>query len=86
MIVTDGGGEGVPPRMSADEWIVNQLAELERGRDTRVEVVTADKWLRREVQGIRVNTINPVRFWRRYLPRLRGLKSDYSNEPKDGSA
>ena len=79
----------------------------------RIEVVTADKELRRAASGVHKNVklINPVKWcaaralcscsvvhcsctlqrpafamgtpcrWRRYLPRLKGLKSDYSNAP-----
>ena len=50
---------------------------------TEVQVVTADKELRRICQRASAKTINPVKFWRRYLPRLKGLKSDYSNTRKD---
>jgi len=41
-----------------------------------VEVVTADRQLRRIARISRVKTINPAKFWRRYLPRLKGLKND----------
>jgi len=78
VVVTSGGdettGEG---RMSADEYIVEQLATVDRR--THAEVVTADKWLRKQAQQQDAKTINPVKWWRRYLPRLQGLKSDYTN-------
>lgn len=33
-------------------------------------------------QRVSAVTINPVKFWRRYLPRLKGFKNDYVNAPK----
>jgi hypothetical protein len=49
-----------------------------------VEVVTADRILRREVLTMKPivrGVINPVVFWKRYRPRLTGLKSNYQNQP-----
>ena len=50
---------------------------------TKVEVVTADRWLRQECHMSKAKTINPIKWWRKYLPRLKGLKSDYSNARKE---
>lgn len=73
VVITEGGSEQGDGRVSADEWILEQLAELEKGQ--RAEVVTADKWLRRQVRLVSTaKTINPLKWWRRYVPRLTGLK------------
>ena len=81
-VVVTSGGEG-SERESADEWIVEQLyGGTSPSRTTDVSIVTADKLLRREAQRAAAATINPVKFWRRYLPRLKGLKTDYSNAPR----
>lgn len=69
--------------MTADEWIIDRLGEW---GESEVQVVTADKALRKVCQQERAKTINPVKFWRRYLPRLKGLKSDYSNAPATDDA
>ena len=74
VVVTAGGGDGGGTRMTADEWIDSQM----RAGD---EVVTADRTLRKLVQGKSAKAYNPVKWWRRALPRLKGLKSDYSNSP-----
>ena len=67
-------GEG----MSSDDFILHEIATL---RDTdhlkRIQVVTADRKLRRLVLDIKPvvrGVVNPVTFWRRYLPRLCGYK------------
>mmetsp|Transcript_5195 Transcript_5195/g.13651 ORF Transcript_5195/g.13651 Transcript_5195/m.13651 type:complete len:152 (+) Transcript_5195:2-457(+) len=82
VVVTFGGNEHGDDRVSADEWIIAQLQETV-ATTGEVQVVTADKELRRVCQRTSAKTINPVKFWRRYLPRLKGLKSDYSNAPKE---
>ena len=51
-------------------------------RRDQTEVITADRYLRKAAQAVGAKTINPVKWWRRYLPRIKGLKSDYSNEQK----
>ena len=66
--------------MTADEWIEQEIEATSYGR---VEVVTADRNLRATCHGMRVKTINPTKFWRRYLNRLKGLKNDYTNTPKE---
>ena len=134
VVVTAGGdAESGASRVTADEWI---LSDMRSADSSRIEVVTADKELRRMASGVRttVKLINPVKWcarprahartrpapgdraapapptarplvrremcrwpgapctgltvpdplscarrWRRYLPRLKGLKSDYSN-------
>jgi hypothetical protein len=83
VVVTAGGnaetGEG---RVSADDWIAKAIDDAQSKYD-RVEVVTADRNLRAIAQARSAKTINPSKYWRRYLPRLKGLKSDYSNVPKE---
>lgn len=85
MVITAGGdSETGAVRLSADAWIIEQM---QQAPEPRIEVVTADKELRRmanAMKGLSVKTINPVKWWRRYLPRLKGLKSDYSNAPQRG--
>jgi len=60
---------------SADDFIVDCITS-DPGR--KVQVVTADRELRRRVLSIKprvLGVVNPVTFWRRYIPRLCGLKS-----------
>ena len=81
MVITAGGDtETGAVRVTADEWI---LQDMRNAESSRIEVVTADKELRRLASSVRttVKLINPVKWWRRYLPRLKGLKNDYSNTP-----
>ena len=91
------------------EACMHACAPRQAAVSERIEVVTADKELRRAASGVHKNVklINPVKWcaaralvvhcsctpqrpafamgtscrWRRYLPRLKGLKSDYSNAP-----
>jgi hypothetical protein len=67
-------GEGI----SADDFIFDEIQRAVVLRpDTRVQVVTADRELRRRVLAIKPmvrDVVNPVTFWRRYWPRLCGLK------------
>lgn len=80
VVVTRGETEGTH-RETADQWIVRELSAAQE-KYARIEVVTADRALRRECQLEGVKTINPSKWWRRYLPRLKGLKNDYRNAPK----
>ncbi|KAL1498929.1 hypothetical protein AB1Y20_013450 [Prymnesium parvum] len=80
VVITSGGDEHGEHRVSADEWIIARLNDV--AEDCDVQVVTADRELRRACQQASATTINPVKFWRRYLPRLKGLKNDYANRPK----
>ena len=80
VVITAGGCEdGSALRQTADEWIERALDEAP---ETSIEVVTADRNLRRLAHQAKAKTINPSKFWRRYLPRLKGLKNDYLNKPK----
>jgi len=78
--------------MSTDDYILQQLEELKAAEDSKsssVQVVTADRALRRQVlqaKPVIRGVVNPVVFWKRYRPRLTGMKSDYKNEPKDPEA
>jgi hypothetical protein len=74
--------------MSADEYIINEIAMMKKlTPPRRVQVVTADRKLRRLVleksKPVVRGVVNPVVFWKRYLPRLSGMKSDYTNVPKE---
>ena len=79
VVVTHGGDADGVSRETADEWIENAM---EGATESVIEVVTADRRLRQVAHLNKVGTINPAKFWRRYLPRLKGLKTDYSNSPK----
>jgi len=72
---------------SADEYILNQINSLIPERPRRkVQVVTADRALRNKVlrsKFVVYGVVNPVVFWKRYLPRLCGMKSDYTNTPTE---
>jgi len=81
VVVTRGGDETGEDRETADDWIARQLDAA--SRDVQIEVVTADRNLRRISHMAKVKTINPAKFWRRYLPRIKGLKNDYANAPKN---
>lgn len=71
--------------VSADDFIVNEIKALIPLRPRRkVQVVTADRALRKQVlhtKPIVYGVVNPVVFWKRYLPRLSLQKSDYTNTP-----
>jgi hypothetical protein len=66
--------------ISADDFILSDIRSLQdrhpNPRSVRVQVVTADRELRRKVREHPVvrGVVNPVTFWRRYLPRLAGAK------------
>lgn len=71
-------GQGI----SADDYILEQIQNALQAFETenvkaKIQVVTADRLLRRkalEAKPIVRQVINPVTFWKRYLPRLSGLK------------
>lgn len=82
VVVTAGGDEQTGDgRMIADDYIIEQLAAIDKG--IKVEVITADTLLRKQAQQLRAKTINPIKWWHRQLPRLQGLKADYTN-PETG--
>lgn len=64
--------------VSADDFIVQEIqAMMNSIPKRRVQVVTADRQLRRlvlENKPVVRGVVNPVTFWKRYLPRLCGLK------------
>lgn len=64
--------------MVADDFIMEEIHAIGRlGKNQRVKLVTADKRLRAMALTIRptVKTVvNPVVFWRKYLPRMSGQK------------
>jgi hypothetical protein len=64
--------------LSADDYILDQLDMIRRtNHNCRIEVVTADRKLRKQILAIKPvvkGVVNPVVFWRRYLPRLCGYK------------
>ena len=62
----------------ADDYILQTIKDYrDEGPYKKVQVVTADRKLRKTVLGIKPivkGVVNPVTFWRRYLPRLQGKK------------
>ena len=62
--------------ISADDYIVQEVHSAS-GLRKRIQVVTADRELRWRVLAAKPivrRVVNPVTFWRRYLPRLCGWK------------
>ena len=75
--------------ISADDYILDEIRALIPLRPRRkVQVVTADRALRRKVletKPVVYGVVNPVVFWKKYLPRLCGFKNDYANTPPEES-
>jgi hypothetical protein len=69
-------GEGI----SADDYIHQEVVNTVDPRLTRVQVVTGDRELGRRLLAIKPavvrEVINPLTFWRKYLPRLCGFKKN----------
>ena len=70
-------GEG----LISDEYIEEEIQKMMKDpvvrRKHRVNLVSADRVLRKKATGLKpiVRTVvNPVTFFKRYLPRLKGLK------------
>ena len=74
------------PDISADDFICNDIQQTMltthhqqtvAQTKNRIHVVTADRELRRRVLSLKPavkEVVNPVTFWRRYMPRLCGFK------------
>lgn len=64
--------------MSSDDFILEEIVAIGlESKDNRVKLVTADKRLRSKAlqKGQIVKTVvNPVLFWKKYRPRMGGLK------------
>ena len=87
-IIDCGGGSNLKrvnlgQGLSADDWILQDIGERNqanaprRDQTTRVQVVTADRKLRQRIRNIKPvvkDVVNPVTFWKRYLPRMCGFK------------
>lgn len=76
-VVVTFGGDRKRPRVEADDWIIAKLEEIDAIYP--IEVITSDKGLRKAVKMARPSgyckIISPRKWWRRYVPRLRGMKS-----------
>lgn len=78
-------GEG----LLADDYILDELKAIRdaaAATDRKVQVVTADRKLRKAVLAVKPivrGVVNPVRFWKRYLPRLSGQKLRKSANEKE---
>ena len=74
----------LPPGESTDDYIFETVATISgaaSGTHTAIlQVVTADRELRRRVRSIvptcLKDVVNPVRFWKTYVPRLTGEKEN----------
>ena len=64
--------------MSSDDFILEEIVAIaSESKENRVKLVTADKRLRTKalLKGQIVKTVvNPVTFWKKYRPRMGGLK------------
>lgn len=63
---------------SADDFILEEIASIgAESKVNRVKLVTADKRLRSfalENRPTVKSVVNPLTFWKRYMPRMAGLK------------
>lgn len=74
--------------LSADDYIQEEIQRIAmEDPRARIQVVTADRELRRQVRERSVvrHVVNPVTFWRRYLPRLTGMKGRSCDFAEDQS-
>jgi len=64
--------------MSSDDFILEEITAIgSEAKENRVKLVTADKRLRsKALQKGQVvkSVVNPVTFWKKYRPRMGGLK------------
>lgn len=66
--------------LKSDEYVLDDIETLDK--KSRVNLVSADRELRKKASNIKpvVKTVvNPVTFWRRYLPRMKGVKGPNDN-------
>ena len=72
--------------VSSDHYILEEIAAIvATSKVRRVQVVTADRELRRlalESRPIVKGVINPITFWKKYLPRMAGWKKAEILEPQ----
>jgi hypothetical protein len=73
--------------MSADDFILEEIQTIAaESKQNRVKLVTADKRLRSFALDSRptVKTVvNPLVFWRKYYPRMSGMKKRIEDEAEE---
>ena len=74
----------------ADDYILDEIHDIrDQDPNRRVKLVTADKLLRKSALGIRPtvkDVINPKVFWKKYVPRMSGMKKNFTPHLPRGSA
>lgn len=68
---------------SSDDFILEEIANIgSESKTNRVKLVTADKRLRSAALTFRPTVkqvVNPITFWKKYRPRMSGMKTTYEN-------
>jgi hypothetical protein len=64
--------------ISSDDYILEQIHEIvSKSKTDRIQLVTADRPLRKlaleKRPGVK-GVVNPLTFWKKYIPRMAGLK------------
>jgi hypothetical protein len=64
--------------ISSDDFILEQIHEIvSKSKTDRIQLVTADRPLRKlaleKRPGVK-GVVNPLTFWKKYIPRMAGLK------------
>lgn len=71
----------------ADDYILELIAELSTlSKSNRVKLVTADKRLRAAALSAKPtvkSVVNPVVFWKKYIPRMSGQKKRVAEDDED---